>query len=76
MNRSRHEALQSTGGTLDRALVGCDRDGLFDMDVDDVPLMWLDFRKLRGLPAIGKGVSGHPTDSYVPGSDEHLENLA
>ncbi len=76
MNNSLNDARRSSGGTLDRALVGCDRDGLFDVDEEDVPLMWLDFRKLRGLPAIGKGVSGHPTDSYVPGSDEHLENIA
>ena len=39
-------------------------------------LMWIDYRKLRGLPAIGKGVSGHPTDSFVPGSDEHLEEMS
>jgi hypothetical protein len=35
-----------------------------------------DHRKLRGIPAIGRGVSGHPSDSYVPGSDEHLEAIA
>lgn len=69
------EARRSSAGTLDGNIQGCERDGLFSEDEDAV-LMWLDYRKLRGLPAIGRGVSGHPTDSFVPGSDEHLEWIA
>jgi hypothetical protein len=34
-----------------------------------------DSRRLRGLPCFAKGVSGVQTDSYVPGSDEHLEDM-
>lgn len=34
-----------------------------------------DTRKLRGLPCYAKGASGVLTDSFVPGSDEHLEMM-
>ena len=34
-----------------------------------------DGRKLRGLPCFAKGASGVVTDSFVPGSDEHLEQM-
>jgi hypothetical protein len=34
-----------------------------------------DSRRLRGLPAIGRSVGGVVTDSYVPGSDEHLDDM-
>jgi hypothetical protein len=30
----------------------------------------------RGLPAISRSTRGVVTDSFVPGSDEHLERLA
>ncbi len=76
MNINIYDARRSSAGTLDAAVAGCERDGLFTADVDEAPLMWIDYRKLRGLPAIGKGVSGHPTDSFVPGSDEHLDYLS
>jgi hypothetical protein len=70
------DARRSAGGTIDGSIAGCERDGLFRPDEDEVLLLWLDYRALRGIPSIGRGVSGHPTDSFVPGSDEHLENIA
>jgi hypothetical protein len=71
-----YEARRSSAGTLDGSMARCERDGLFNADEDEVLLMWLDYKALRGIPSIGKGVSGHPTDSFVPGSDEHLEQIA
>jgi hypothetical protein len=35
----------------------------------------IDGRELRGWPAVGR-VRGVVTDSVVPGSDEHLEELS
>ncbi len=76
MNINIYDARRSSAGTLDAAVAGCERDGLFDPDpADERHLMWLDSRKLRGIPSIGKGVSGHPTDSFIPGSEEHLEAM-
>ena len=75
MNINIHDARRSSAGTLDANMAGCERDGLFSQEDDATVLMWMDHRRLRGLPAIGKGVSGHPTDSFVPGSDEHLEQM-
>ena len=70
LNQARREAAERTQESISRMD--------FDYEPEDThaTLMWLDYRKLRGLPAIGKGVSGHPTDSFVPGSDEHLEQIA
>jgi hypothetical protein len=34
-----------------------------------------DRRRLRGLPAIGRTTSGVVTDSFVPGTDEHVDTL-
>ncbi len=76
MNINIHDARRSSAGTIEASIASCERDGLFTPDEDEVLLMWIDYRKLRGLPAIGKGVSGHPTDSFVPGSDEHLDAMS
>ena len=70
LQEARREAANRTAESIDRIPL--------ENFVEDThaALMWIDYRKLRGLPAIGKGVSGHPTDSFVPGSDEHLEQIA
>lgn len=44
-------------------------------DEDDDVLLWLDKRKLRGLPMYARGVGGVQTDSFVPGSDEHCDEM-
>jgi hypothetical protein len=35
----------------------------------------IDSRRIRGIPMQAKGVSGVQTDSFVPGSDEHLDEM-
>ena len=70
-----YEARRAAAQKLDENVAQIKRDVPTDHDDDEVLLMWLDYRKLRGLPAIGRGVSGHPTDSVVPGSDEHLDEM-
>jgi hypothetical protein len=34
-----------------------------------------DRKRLRGLPCIAKRTSGVVTDSFIPGSDEHLDSM-
>jgi len=34
-----------------------------------------DSRRIRGIPMFAKGVSGIQTDSFVPGSDAHLDEM-
>lgn len=34
-----------------------------------------DSRRMRGIPMFAKGVSGVQTDGFVPGSDEHLDEM-
>jgi hypothetical protein len=69
-----YEARRAAAQKLDENMAQIKRDVPTDHDDENV-LMWLDYRKLRGLPCLAKGVSGHPTDSFVPGSDEHLEEM-
>jgi hypothetical protein len=59
-----------------RQLVGTDLVDQVDritqeMNAATDEIAWVDRDLLRGIPAIG----GVITDSHVPGSDEHLDNI-
>jgi hypothetical protein len=70
LQEARREGAQRTA----QSVAECERDGLFDENTDEV-LLWVDRRQIRGLPAIGRSSSGVVTDSFVPGSDEHLDQM-
>ena len=71
LNEARKEAAARTAESIER----CERDGCFGESTDDEVLLWIDRRALRGIPAIGRGSSGVVSDSCVPGSDEHLDQM-
>jgi hypothetical protein len=70
-----YEARASSAGTIDGSIARCERDGLFNDDEDEVMLLWLDRGKLRGIPCLAKGTNGVMSDSVVPGSDEHIDQM-
>jgi len=68
LNQARREAAERTQASIAR------------MDFDEpedthAALMWIDYRTLRGLPCLSKGVGGIQTDTFVPGSDQHLDEM-
>lgn len=75
MAKSLQQARQETARDLEENLAEIRQKVPVEQEDDAAHLLWLDYRKLRGLPCLAKGVSGHPTDSWVPGSDEHLEEM-
>jgi hypothetical protein len=68
--RTLREARRQTAELLSRQVAAIARDNDQSATVANAPRL-LDKVRLRGIPAIG----GVITDSVIPGSDEHCENL-
>lgn len=74
MAQNLHRVRQLIGEDLADQVEEISRD--MDQQVDTVVQATLpgDSRRLRGIPAVGR-VAGVQTDTVIPGSDEHLDQM-
>lgn len=74
MAQSLHRVRELIGADLDDQVKEVTRE--FEIQSDAVAQgPHLDGRRLRGIPAISREAGGVVTDSFVPGCDEHLEEM-